>query len=213
MSVQYDLEGQRRVYERWAPFYDRVYNKLLSDAHRKTAQAAAAAGPDILEVGVGTGLVLPYYPKDSRVVGVDLSQHMLERARDKMRSGALPQVRLVAAMDACRLGFADKSFDAVAVPFVITLVPDPEGALDECARVLRDGGEIVISSKLGKDRGYQIKIEDAIAPLMKKVGWSSSFRIGRVEAWAKKRGDFEVTEIAPLFPLGFFKLMRLKKRG
>jgi phosphatidylethanolamine/phosphatidyl-N-methylethanolamine N-methyltransferase len=213
MSVQYDLEGQRRVYERWAPFYDRVYNKLLSDAHRKTAQAAAAAGPDILEVGVGTGLVLPYYPKDSRVVGVDLSQHMLERARDKMRSGALPQVRLVAAMDACRLGFADNSFDAVAVPFVITLVPDPEGALDECARVLRDGGEIVISSKLGKDKGYQIKIEDAIAPLMKKVGWSSSFRIGRVEAWAKKRGDFEVTEVAPLFPMGFFKLMRLKKRG
>jgi phosphatidylethanolamine/phosphatidyl-N-methylethanolamine N-methyltransferase len=213
MAVQYDLEGQRRVYERWAPFYDKVYNKLLSDAHRKTAEAAASCGPDILEVGVGTGLVLPYYPKDSRVVGVDLSQHMLERARAKMLSGAIPHVQLVAAMDACRLGFRDKTFDAVAVPFVITLVPDPEGALDECARVLKDQGEIVISSKLGRDQGFQMGIEDAIAPLMKKVGWSSSFRISRVEAWAKRRGDFEVTEIAPLFPMGFFKLMRLKKRG
>jgi phosphatidylethanolamine/phosphatidyl-N-methylethanolamine N-methyltransferase len=213
MAVQYDLEGQRRVYERWAPFYDRVYHKLLSDAHRKTAEAAAKAGRDILEVGVGTGLVLPYYPRESRVVGVDLSQHMLARARDKMISGALPQVRLVAAMDACRLGFPDASFDAVTLPFVITLVPDPEGALDECVRVLRPGGEIVISSKLGRDAGFQVGIENAVAPLMKKVGWSSSFRIGRVEAWAKRRGDVEVTEIAPLFPMGFFKLMRLKKRG
>ena len=53
-------------------------------------------------------------------------------------------------MDACRLGFADERFDAVAPPFVITLVPDPEGALDECARVLKPGGEIVIASKLGQ---------------------------------------------------------------
>ncbi len=213
MAVQYDLDGQKRVYERWAPFYDKVYNKFLSDAHRKTAEAAAASGPDILEIGVGTGLVLPYYPKDARVVGVDLSQHMLLRARQKVLSGALPQVRLIAAMDACRLGFRDKTFDAVAVPFVITLVPDPEGALDECARVLKDGGEIVISSKLGRDSGLQAGIEEAIAPLMKKVGWSSAFKISRVADWARRRGDFEVTEIAPLFPAGFFKLMRLKKRG
>jgi phosphatidylethanolamine/phosphatidyl-N-methylethanolamine N-methyltransferase len=56
-------------------------------------------------------------------------------------------------MDACRLGFPDGRFDAVTVPFVITLVPDPEGALDECARVLKPGGALVISSKLGRDKG------------------------------------------------------------
>ena len=211
MGVKYDLEGQRRVYERWAPFYDRVYHKLLSDAHRKTAQAAAACGDDILEIGVGTGLVLPYYPKSARVCGVDLSVHMLEKARDKVLAG-LPHVRLIAAMDACRLGFADASFDAVAVPFVITLVPDPEGALDECARVLKPGGEIVVSSKLGHDTGAVARIEEGLAPLMAKVGWSSAFRISRLAAWAERRGDFEVVEVAPLFPAGFFKLMRLRKK-
>ncbi|MCG6122881.1 MAG: class I SAM-dependent methyltransferase [Microvirga sp.] len=213
MAVAYDLEGQKRAYERWAPFYDKVYNRLLSDAHRKTALAAAESGREILEVGVGTGLVLPYYPPDTQVIGVDLSFHMLERARDKALSGAAPHVRLVAAMDACRLGFADASFDAVAVPFVITLVPDPEGALDECARVLRPGGEIVISSKLGYDAGLQAKIEEMVAPMMRKVGWSSAFRMSRIEAWAKRRGDFELTAIEPLFPFGFFKLMRLRKRA
>lgn len=209
MAVQYDLEGQRRVYERWAPIYDRVYHKLLSDAHRKTVQAAAACGPDILEIGVGTGLVLPYYPREARVCGVDLSIHMLAKARAKVLAG-LPQVRLIAAMDACRLGFADAAFDAVAVPFVITLVPDPEGALDECARVLKPGGEIVISSKLSRDGGPIAAVEDAVAPLMAKVGWSSAFKIGRVAAWAERRG-FSVEEVSPLFPAGFFKLMRLKK--
>jgi phosphatidylethanolamine/phosphatidyl-N-methylethanolamine N-methyltransferase len=211
MAVQYDLEGQKRVYERWAPFYDRVYHKLLSDAHRRTALAAAACGPDILEVGVGTGLVLRYYPAGARVVGVDLSEPMLRKAQEK--AAALPAVTGLASMDACRLGFPDARFDAVAVPFVITLVPDPEGALDECARVLRPGGEIVISSKLSRDAGPVAAVEEAIAPLMKRVGWSSAFKISRVEAWARRRGDLEVVEIAPLFPAGFFKLMRLRKRG
>ena len=211
MSVAYDLEGQQRAYAKWAPYYDKVYLRFLSDAHRKTAQAAAAAGRDILEVGVGTGLVLPYYPAGSRVVGIDLSTDILARAAEKISSGTLPHVDGVAAMDACRLGFPDARFDAVAVPFVITLVPDPERALDECARVLKPGGTLVISSKLSYGRGPVARIEEWIAPLMRRVGWSSAFRIERIEEWARRRGDFRVEEIVPLFPGGFFKLIRLVK--
>lgn len=213
MTVRYDLDGQRRVYERWAPVYDRVYHKFLSDAHRRTAAAAAAAGSAILEVGVGTGLVLPYYPAHAQVIGVDLSEAMLGKAVAKVRQRPLPHVRLIAAMDACRLGFRDAAFDAVALPFVITLVPDPEEALTECARVLKPGGEIVIASKLGRDQGFVTRVEEAIAPLMRQVGWSSAFKISRVEAWAKRHGGVEVLGVEPLFPAGFFKLMRLRKTG
>lgn len=211
MPVQYDLEGQRRVYERWAPVYDRVYHKFLADAHRRTAAAAARAGPAILEVGVGTGLVLPYYPSHAQVIGVDLSEAMLAKAAAKVRGRPLPHVRLVAAMDACRLGFRDATFDAVALPFVITLVPDPEQALTECARVLKPGGEIVIASKLGRDEGVVTRVEEAIAPLMKRIGWSSAFKISRVAAWADRQGGMDVVSVEPLFPAGFFKLMRLRK--
>jgi phosphatidylethanolamine/phosphatidyl-N-methylethanolamine N-methyltransferase len=206
-----ELEGQRRAYARWAPIYDAVYHKLLADAHRRTAAAAAAAGPDILEVGVGTGLVLSYYPGDCRVIGVDLSEDMLRKAAEKVRERRLRHVRLIAAMDACRLGLRDASFDAVALPFVITLVPDPEGALDECARVLKTGGEIVIASKLGYDTGVQARLEEAIDPVMKRIGWSAAFKISRIEAWARRRGGFEVHAAKPLFPAGLFKLMRLRK--
>jgi phosphatidylethanolamine/phosphatidyl-N-methylethanolamine N-methyltransferase len=211
--VSQELEGQRRAYARWAPIYDAVYRKFLSDAHRRTAAAAAAAGSNILEVGVGTGLVLSYYPAHARVIGVDLSEPMLRKAAEKVRAKALRQVRLIAAMDACRLGFEDACFDAVALPFVVTLVPDPEGALDECARVLKVGGEVVIASKLGYDEGVQARLEEAIDPVMKRIGWSAAFKISRIEAWARRHGGLEVLGVEPLFPAGLFKLMRLRKSG
>jgi phosphatidylethanolamine/phosphatidyl-N-methylethanolamine N-methyltransferase len=174
---------------------------------------AARAGRDILEVGAGTGLVLPYYPPESRVFAVDLSEDMLRKAIDKVRRKPLRHVELISVMDACRLAFSDARFDAVTLPFVITLVPDPERALTECARVLKPGGEIVIATKFGRDDGPQARIEEFLAPLMKRIGWSSAFKTSRVVAWAKARGDVDVLGLEPLFPGGFFKLMRLRKRS
>lgn len=213
MSVQYDLKGQKAAYESWAPFYDKVYVKFLADGQKKVAAAASACGPDILEIGVGTGLVLRYYPPASRVVGVDLSVHMLAKAQEKVRDLGLAHVRALCAMDACRLGLPDGAFDAVTVPFVITLVPDPEAALDEMRRVLRPGGEIVIASKMGAEDGLLMKFETAIAPLVKKVGWSTDFKVSRIEAWAATTPDMSVVEVGPVFPAPFFKLIRVKKAG
>jgi phosphatidylethanolamine/phosphatidyl-N-methylethanolamine N-methyltransferase len=137
MTVHYDLAGQRRIYKHWAPIYDRIYRRILIDAHKRTAQAAAIAGHSILEVGAGTGLVLRHYPIDRQVVGIDLSEDMLGKAAEKVRDLHLQHVKGLVSMDACRLGFRDHSFEAVTLPFVITLVPDPEQALTECARVLK----------------------------------------------------------------------------
>lgn len=213
MSVRYDLEGQKQAYQGWAPYYDKVYVKFLADGQKKVAAAAAACGPDILEIGVGTGLVLRYYPAGSRVVGVDLSVHMLARAREKVISQGLTQVRGLCAMDACRLGLPDASFDAVTVPFVITLVPDPEAALDEMRRVLKPGGEIVIASKMGAEEGLLMKVEAALAPIVKKVGWSTDFKASRLEAWAGTTPDMKVVDVVSIFPAPFFKLVRIKRAG
>lgn len=207
MAVQYDLKGQERVYETWARFYDRVYLRLLAPYQRETARLAAACGPDILEVGVGTGLVLPYYPATCRVIGVDLSVPMLRKAVEKVQAQGLTGVRGLAAMDACRLGLPDARFHAVTVPFVITLVPNPEGALDEIARVLTPGGEIVIASRFGAEGGLQARAEEALAPLVKRIGWSSSFRLSRILAWAKARGGIELVSVRA----GYFKIVRLRK--
>lgn len=210
MTVSYDLDSQRNVYRSWAPIYDKVYKKLLSPAQKAAVDAAVACGPDILEIGVGTGLSLPYYPAHARVVGVDLSEAMLGLAAQKVAAAGMSQVRLLAAMDACRLGFPDDAFDAVSAQFVITLVPDPEGALNECARVVRPGGEIIVASRLGAEAGMQAAVEQAIAPLVKKVGWSSTFRLSRLEAWARAHGQFDVVHVKHGL---YFKIVRMKKRA
>lgn len=210
--VQKQAEDQQKIYQRWAPVYDRVYRSILRDGHRTLARLAADAGADILEIGVGTGLVLSHYPRRCRVTGIDISEHMIAKAREKIARHKLFHVQQLQVMDAHALAFDDRSFDAVCLPFVITLIPDPERVLDECARVLRPGGEIILASKLGDGIGLQGAIEEAVAPLARRIGWSSSFRISRITDWARASG-FDAIEILPVFPNGFFKVIRLKRRS
>jgi phosphatidylethanolamine/phosphatidyl-N-methylethanolamine N-methyltransferase len=214
MTIPYDagqqshISQQKQVYETFAKFYDYIYFWLFAAPHKRIANAASAAGRKILEIGAGTGLVLRYYRRDSEVIAADLSVHMLAKAQDKVRRLGLTHVKGVTAMDACRMGFPDAAFDVVSVPFMITLVPDPEQALDEITRVLRPGGEIVIISRFGAEAGFQAKVETAIAPLMKRLGLSSSFKVSRVTGWASRRGGMELLGVTSGI---YFKMIRLRK--
>lgn len=203
----------RKAYARWAPIYDIVYDKLTEPAARAAVDAAVACGPRVLEAGVGTGLSLGYYPKHAEVHGVDLSEDMLRRAQDKVEKHGLTHVKSLQVMDVTRLGFPDESFDAVTAQFIITLVPEPEIALSEFARVLKPGGEIVLANHFGQPSGPVAALEELASPLAKAIGWSSAFKASRVEAWARTTGRMEVVELKPLFPVGFFKLMRVRKRS
>lgn len=207
MAVTYDLEGQKRAYRVWAKYYDKVYVKLLARAQREAVAAACACGRDILEIGVGTGLTLPYFPASNAVVGVDLSEDMLRVAQAKARDMGLTAVTGLCVMDAQRLAFGAERFDAVTAQFVITLVPDPEQALDEMDRVLKPGGEIVISSRLVDSEGLSAAFWSAVAPLAKAVGWSSDFKVERLTRWAENTGRYKTVHVGK----GYFKVVRLKK--
>jgi phosphatidylethanolamine/phosphatidyl-N-methylethanolamine N-methyltransferase len=207
MAVSYDLDGQKRIYRVWARFYDRIYLRMLAPAQREAVAAAVACGRDILEIGVGTGLTLPYFPATSRVVGVDLSRDMLKVADAKRRERKLSQVTGLCVMDACRLAFGANEFDAVTAQFVITLVPSPEQALSEMDRVLKPGGEIVISSRITTGTGLSAAFWSALAPVAKAVGWSTDFHVSRLTNWAASTGRYEVAHIGT----GYFKVVRLKK--
>lgn len=170
-----------------------------------------ACGPRILEAGVGTGLSLGYYRPDVEVYGVDLSEDMLRRARNKVIRRGLTHVKSLQVMDVCRLGYADETFDAVTAQFLITLVPSPEQALAEFARVLKPGGEIIFANHFGQAEGPIARVEEAVAPLCSRIGWSSDFKVARIEAWARASGHVELVEVRPVFPGGFFKILRLRK--
>lgn len=202
----------KSAYARWAPIYDLIYDRLTMPAARAAVEAVEESGPRILEVGVGTGLSLPYYSSRSHVHGIDLSEDMLERARRKVAKRALSHVKSLRVMDASRLDFPDQAFDGVTAQFLITLVPDPEGALDEMARVLRPGGDIVLVNHFGQEAGWLGRIEAASAGWTGKIGWSSDFKASRIERWARGRG-LGFTPPERVFPAGFFKLLRMRKPG
>lgn len=198
----------QRAYARWSRIYDAFYEQLLKPGQQAAIASAMKAGPRVLEVGVGTGLSLDYYPREAEVTGIDLSPDMLARAQEKVRRKGLSHVKALKVMDACRLDFADGSFDAGLALYVITLVPDPEQALTELARVVRPGGEIIIASHLGVEKGPVAMLESAIAPAATRVGWSSDFKLSRLKGWARHSGLANFAGIAPMAPAGFFKVVR-----
>ncbi|NWJ27519.1 class I SAM-dependent methyltransferase [Rhizobium sp. Td3] len=200
---------QRAIYRYWAPVYDIVYSLFLRRAQRTLAARAAEVGRDILEVGVGTGLILPFYPPDSRVTGIDISAEMLERATRKKEKLGLAHVMKLEVMDACNMKFPDRSFDVICIPFVLPLVPDPDALLNECARIVRPGGEIIIVSKLTESAGGLREFEEFISPVARKLGLSSAFRSEMITRWLSQSKDVSLVENTRIRPVGFFRLIRL----
>ncbi len=114
-------------------------------------------------------------------------------------------------MDAERLDLPDASFDVVVAQYVVTAVANPESALDEFARVLRPGGEIIITSRIGAERGLRRAIERTLMPVTSRLGWRTEFSSARYTNWAAAAPGIAIVEMRPLPPLGHFSLIRMRK--
>ena len=212
MITDIDKHAVTKVYGRWAPVYDLVFGAVFERGRRAAIAASERVGGRILEVGVGTGISLPYYSDDSRVFGIDLSEQMLRKARQRVAERRLDNVERLAVMDAERLDFPDASFDVVMAQYVVNTVPHPEAALDEFARVLRPGGEIVLLNRVGADAGPRRVFEHLFQPVANKLGWRSEFPWGRFADWAESTPHrMRLIERRPMPPLGHFSLIRFGK--
>jgi phosphatidylethanolamine/phosphatidyl-N-methylethanolamine N-methyltransferase len=215
MGADIDKSSVERAYARWAPVYDLVFGAVF-DAGRRAAIGAAedvcgSAGGRILEVGVGTGLSLPAYARRNRLVGIDLSEPMLRKAQERVADQNLRNVEALAVMDAERMALPDHFFDVVVAQFVITAVPNPETTLDEFARVIRPGGEIVLVNHIGAETGPRRAFELCFAPIARRLGWRPEFKFGRLSDWAKRHGGVRLVEHRPMPPLGHFSLIRFER--
>ena len=163
-----------RTYDRFAPLYDWVFGRVLEPGRRAMTAAASALHPgSVLEVGVGTGLTLAGYPADSRVVGIDLSTDMLERART--RAAAMPQRQVaLQVMNAERMEFADDSFDCVTVPYVLSVTPHPARLVHEIRRVCKSGGAILVVNHFSGSPFWWL-MERAVRSVADRVGFRSDF--------------------------------------
>jgi phosphatidylethanolamine/phosphatidyl-N-methylethanolamine N-methyltransferase len=208
-----DKETITKAYARWAPVYDFVFGAVFERGREAAIAAAERIGGRILEVGVGTGISLPDYSRANRICGVDISEPMLQKAMERVARLGLAHVEGLWVMDAEHLRFPDESFDVVVAQYVITTVPNPEATLDEFARVLKPGGEIVLVSRVGAEAGLRRALEKWFAPAARKLGWRTEFSFERYAQWAARTGGVELVERRAMPPFGHFSLIRFAKDG
>ncbi len=217
MRAELNKETIAKTYARWAPIYDLVFGAVFERGRRAAIEAAERIGGRILEVGVGTGISLPDYSRTNRIVGLDISEPMLRKASQRVAEHKLDNVEILAVMDAAKLALPDASFDVVVAQYVITTVPQPEATLDEFARVLRPGGEIILVNHIGAEKGVRRAFEQGFAPLARRLGWRPEFRFGRLAQWAERHGGVRLIEHRPLTRrgraslTGHFSLIRFKR--
>jgi ubiquinone/menaquinone biosynthesis C-methylase UbiE len=142
-SAQDRTDRLRRYWDKHSKTYDKQMG--FFDRHvfgDSRAWACRQASGDVLEVAVGTGLNLEHYPDDVNVTGIDLSDAMLDIARE--RATSLGRTATLRQGDAQSLPFADAEFDTVICTFGLCTIPDPVAAIAEMSRVLRPGGRFIL---------------------------------------------------------------------
>lgn len=138
-----ETERVSAIYDRQAPLYDRmtaIFERLLFRGGREWVCAQARG--TVLEIAIGTGRNLAFYPQDVELIGIDISPEMLERAR--RRADALGRPVELRVGDAQALPFPDASFDTVVVTLGLCTIPDERRAVAEAHRVLRPGGRFLL---------------------------------------------------------------------
>ncbi len=157
----------KKRYNRLATFYDQFETPMelfnYSRWRAKLRQYIPSKGT-ILEVGVGTGKNLPFYNKHQRIVAVDISEKMLQRAKNKKSTA---EVNLV-QMDIEELGFPDEVFDAAISIYVFCSVEDPINGLREIKRVLKNDGVCAFLEHMRSEIELMGRIMDIINPIVAK---------------------------------------------
>ena len=201
-----DADSVRSAYRRWASVYDALFGGISAPGRRRAVDAVnELPGQDVLEVGVGTGLALPHYLPSKRVVGIDLSSDMLQRARTRVAREHLANVVALQEGDAEATGFTDAQFDIAVAMFVASVVPNPRRLLAEMRRVVKPGGTLLFVNHFAATGGARLAVERAMAPAGRALGWHPDFK---TEALLPPE-DLARAISLPVRPFGLFTLVRL----
>ncbi|WP_152670794.1 class I SAM-dependent methyltransferase [Rubrobacter aplysinae] len=217
-----------RVYEHVGGLYDATLGFWSREVRRKAAGALdLEPGQSLLIAGVGTGMELPYLPRDVRGVGVDLSRGMLERAHRRRVELGMSGLSL-GIMDARALAFPDGSgdeaahvtgqveagvpsgagFDAIYLPLIVTVVPDGSRVLAEAARVTRPGGRVVIADRFWPEDKRRPAPVRAMSWALGHFAMRFDHRFSEIQAGAP---HLVIEDYQRVSPGGFFHLITLRK--
>ena len=175
---------ESKLYADFPQLYDKIFQKIFyADLEFAIRSLDIQEGQKILEVGVGTGISLSAYPKHCKVVGIDLAQGMLLRAKGKIQNKGWKHAEIL-GMDALNMCFRKDSFDHVMAFHVVTVVPDPVQMMREVRRVCKPDGTIVIVNHFRSEKAFLGVFEDLIDPVTTKLGWSSTLKLSKLVSQA-----------------------------
>jgi phosphatidylethanolamine/phosphatidyl-N-methylethanolamine N-methyltransferase len=200
---------ESRLYHGLSFCYDAVFSPFLkSRIHSTIRGLGIPAGARVLELGVGTGISLPAYPRHAEIVAVDVSDQMLRRARRVVRRHQLRHVHLH-AMNALELDFADATFDYVMAFHILSVVKDSRRLLREMTRVGKSSGVIVIINHLRRGDRWLTRLVDAFDPLAQRMGWQTKLTYEQVVDAAR----LNVVQCFKTSPRSLFTVVICEKGG
>ena len=175
--VALDYKQIKRAYAIMSPMYDLLFDKIFHPGRVEAVKLLGIRPNDlVLEVGIGTGLNLPLYPKNCHLVGIDFSRQMLKKAEEKVCEYGMKNVALK-VMDARKLEFPDQHFDHVLATYVISAVPDPVRVLGEIKRVCKKKGHIVILNHFKSENPVIGRFEELVAPICSQLGFKTDLKL------------------------------------
>lgn len=162
--VKKQTERIKKRYDRLAAVFDYM-SHMIRDSWRKDLVGDLSGR--ILEVGVGTGANLPFYPKGAHVIGIDFSPNMLEKAAEKIAK--CEATIILKEMDIEALDFPDDTFDVIVSTCVFCSVPNPVKGFKELRRVVKPKGKIVMLEHMRSENEVIGKALDLINPLATRL--------------------------------------------
>lgn len=186
-------EKIKKRYNRISGIYDSM-DKMIKESWRKDLLSNVSG--NVLEVGIGTGANLPFYPDDIHLTAIDFSSGMLKQARKKANALTLPYEITSKEMDVQKMNFPDNTFDFVVATCVYCSVPDPVRGLKEMARVCKPGGKILLLEHMRSDNEVIGKMMDLVNPITVNM-WGAN--INRKTLENIKLAGLEIEEKEDLF--------------
>jgi phosphatidylethanolamine/phosphatidyl-N-methylethanolamine N-methyltransferase len=168
----------KKIYDVQSKVYDRTFGRLVRRRVARAVEHIDVAGDElVLDMGIGTGASLSYFPTDrGRIIGIDLSNGMLKLCRRKIRDLGLTRVSVFQA-NALELPFEDNLFDHVFISHVISVVSDPYRLIREAQRVAKPGARIVILNHFQSTNRVIALFEKLLCPFFSKIGWRSDLAL------------------------------------
>lgn len=197
------IQAVKAAYRRYARIYDVIFGAVLQPGRRAVLEALnLKPGDRVLEVGVGTGISLPLYPRNVRITGIDVSLEMLEKARARVERAKLSNVEALLEMDAEAMAFPDASFDKVVAMYVVSVVPRPGKLLEELHRVCRPDGDIFIVNHFQSENPIVGRLERALAGFSSQIGFNPDLDLRQLVPTAQN-GDVSRVNF-------FWRMVRLR---